>query len=213
MAKTNAPLLSFGASGTVAKTQVYATWRGVPYVRRHVVPSNPNSTGQQSTRNVFSYLNALWKQYPSAARTPWTAFASGQPFTDRNAFIGKNTAILRPGTDLTGFLGSPGAKGGLAATAVVATPGSGQLSVAVTAPAIPTGWTINKAVGIAIRDVDPHTSTFFTTTEAEDATSPYTVVLTGLSTNLYLVSCWFEWMKPDGSLAYGVSVNTTGTPT
>lgn len=213
MARTNGPLLSLGASGSIAKTQVYSTWRGVPYVRRHVTPANPNTSGQQSTRNVFGYLNGLWKQYPSAAQAPWTLFASGQPLTNRNAFIGQNVKVLRPGTDLTGFIGSPGAKGGLAPASISVTPGTGQLTVAVTAPAIPTGWTIAKAVAIAIKDLDPHSSTDFTTVEGEDASSPYSIVLTGLATSLYLVSAWLQWTKPDGSTAYGVSVNGTGTPT
>lgn len=213
MATITAPLLSFGASGQVGKTQVYSTWRGRPYVRRHVVPANPNSTGQQSTRSVFSFLNSIWKQYPAEAQAPWTLFASGQPLTNRNAFIGQNVKALRPGSTLAAFIGSPGAKGGLAPTGITVTPGTGQLTVAVTAPTLPTGWTIAKAVAIAIRDGDPHSSTFFTTTEGEDASSPYSIVLSSLSTNLYRVSAWLVWTKPDGSTAYGLSLNGSGTPT
>jgi hypothetical protein len=140
-------------------------------------------------------------------------FASGQPLTNRNGFIGKNVAILRPGTDLTGFVASPGAKGGLAPVSVTPTGGVGSITVAIVAPTPPTGWTVTEADAIAIRNLDPHSSTNYTTASGSDASSPYSIVLSSLAAGSYLVAGWLKWQKPDGSTAYGVSVNGTATAT
>lgn len=50
MAKLKAPLLSFGASGQIAKSLVYFAWKGLNVVRQHVVPANPNTASQQTQR-------------------------------------------------------------------------------------------------------------------------------------------------------------------
>lgn len=213
MAKVNAPLLSFGAGGTVAKTQVYSKWKGRPYVRQHVIPSNPNSADQQLTRNTFSWLNQVWKNAPSLLQDPWDLYAQGQVLTGRNAFVGQNTRVLRSQTDLAAMIFSPGAKGGIIAANVVTTPGAGQLSVAITAPALPTGWTITQGIAVAIRDQDPQTEILYSVASGFDATDPYAVVLTGLTASeLYRVGAWFEYAKPDGSTAYGASFLSSGTP-
>jgi len=93
------------------------------------------------------------------------------------------------------------------------TPGSGQLTVDVTAPSpVPSGWTIAKAVVAAIRDQDPDTGTLFTITAGEDSTSTYQVVLTGLAAQLYQVRAWLVWNRPDGKLAYSPDIADTDTP-
>jgi hypothetical protein len=50
MAKLKAPLLSFGASGQIAKTVVYFPWKGLNVARKHVVPANPDTLDQQTQR-------------------------------------------------------------------------------------------------------------------------------------------------------------------
>src|SRR3546814_12612164 len=84
MAKTTAPLLSFGADGQIAKTMVYSKWKGIPYVRRHVVPANPQTVAQQLTRTTFSQLREMWKIAPAIAQLPWDTFAIGRPFLGLN---------------------------------------------------------------------------------------------------------------------------------
>ena len=213
MATNTAPLLSFSASGQVAKTQVYSHWRGVPYVRKYVVPANPQTAGQTETRSVFTWLSNIWKNSGSLQQAPWTLFTAGQPLYNRNSFMGKNIKVLRPGTTTTAFIGSPGAKGGLAPTSIAVTPGANQLTVAFTNPTAPTGWTLAAAVAMAVLNADPHTSTTYTTVAGEDDTTFNSVVLTGLAASLYTVSAWLQWTKPDGTTAYGVSINATATPT
>jgi len=214
MAKTTAPLLSFDASGTVAKTQTYARWKGRPYVRRYAIPSNPQTSEQSLTRNTFSFLNNVYKFAPPEVTAPWTAYIRGLAMTERNAFQKFNLAALRPETDLALMVLSPGALGGLPPSAVVATPGDDQLSIAITAPtSVPTGWTIQEAVAAVILDQDPQAPTDFAIHADVDTTSTYTIVITDLAAALQQVFAWFVWNRPDGRLAYSPSIQTSATPT
>ena len=213
MAKTTAPLLSFGASGAIAKTQVYSKWRGVAYARRHVIPANPNSTGQQSTRNVFRTMTEAWKVAPALLVAPWNAYAAGQSFLGRNAFIGQNIGQMRGESDMQLFVGSPGAKGGLPPTSISLTAGSGQIQVDFTNPDAPIGWTLDSAIAVAVPDQDPGLTFGGPFTAAEDATTQAQVTLTGLDTVLHVVVAWLEWTKANGQTAYSASLIDTATPT
>lgn len=213
MAQPTAPLLSFGASGQIAKTLVYSRWKGRPYVRRYVIPANPQSAAQQTTRNTFAWGNQVWKLAPQDFQAPWNAFASGQVLTGRNAFLSSVVSNLRGDADLTDLVFSPGAKGGLAPDALATTPGVGTITADITEPSLPTGWAITSAYAAAIRDQDPATGILFAITSGADVATPFQVVLSGLDAQLYQVGAWFEFTKADGSVAYGPSLETTETPT
>lgn len=216
MAKTIAPLLSFGAGGQIARTGVYSSWKGIPYVRRYVVPANPRTTAQMVTRNLFKKLQSMWLLMPATGKAPFEANAQGRPFTPSNAFTKLNVTGIdteTPPTDMDFFKGSPGAKGGLPPASLIITPGSGQLSAAVGTPSLPPGWTINMAAGIAFLDQDPQTPFEGTIQAQTDASSPYALVFTGLTASeVYQVSAWIVWNRPDGSLAYSTSLTAQGTP-
>lgn len=214
MAKTTAPLLSFGASGALAKTLVYSTWKGRPYARRHVIPANPKTVAQTLTRDVFASANSIWKIAPTLFIENWNRFATGQVLTGRNAFISRFVRDNRSESDLLSMTFCPGAKGGLAPLTLVITPGSTQLSCVVTAPTPPDGWTLTSIIAAAIRDQDPASGTLYEITAGEDVSSPFDVVLTGLTASvLYAVGAWTKWAKPDGSIAYGPSIQDSDTPT
>lgn len=51
MAKVSGALFSIDASGTYAGKLVFAKWKGRQYVRNHVIPSNPMTIGQVTSRN------------------------------------------------------------------------------------------------------------------------------------------------------------------
>lgn len=214
MSKVSAPLLSFDASGAIAKTQVYAQWKGRPYVRRYVKPANPNTTEQQVTRNLFRWLNDIFKFYPGSAVAAWNAYADSLRITDRNAFIKQNLGPMRGETDINNMVISPSAKSGLIAAAINLTAGTEQITVALTAPSLPTGWTIVAAFAAAIPQQDPNTDVDFSVTAGTDATDPYSIVLTGLTAaQAYLVGGWFQYQRPDGTFAYGQSLQALATPT
>lgn len=214
MAKPTGPLLSFGASGQIAKTAVFSRWKGRPYVRRHVVPANPQTAEQSLTRDVFTWASNVWKQAPALLVAPWDRFAVGQVITGRNHFMGSMVTALRGETDLANMVFSPGAKGGLPPSTVSAAAGVGEIVVTFTTPTPPTGWTIQAHVAACIKDQDPNTDTDYLIVAAEDAAPPLeTVTLPGLDTVLYQVGGWLRWLKPDGSIAYGPSLIDTATPT
>jgi hypothetical protein len=216
MAAVTAPLLSFGASGQIAKTQVYSSWKGRPYVRRYVTPANPQSTEQSITRNTFSWLNSVWKIAPADFRTAWTVAAKGQVLTDRNLWIKKNLAVLRSMADLTGIIMSPGAKGGLVGTVVI-TPGNDLITVDGTPPdPLPAGWTVKRMIAAVIRQQDPASGLLYEITTMDDLTDPYSVVFTALeSVQAYMVGAWFEYQKSAlaTDLAYGPSTGLVATTT
>lgn len=212
MARTIAPLLSFGASGAIAKTQVYSSWKGRPYARRYVIPSNPNSVDQQETRNTFRWLNNVWKFMPAGAVAAWQLYGQNNRFTDRNGFIKINLSDLREEATLANFIFSPAAGGGLVAAGISVTPGATQLAVTLTAPTLPTGWTITKAIAAAVRQQDPQSGVLYTVFTAEDAATPFVPTITGLAAaQVYVVGGWFEFLKADGNPAYGQALMTTGT--
>lgn len=214
MAKVTGALLSFGSSGQIGKTIVMSKWRGRPYARQHVVPANPQTSAQTLTRNAFSWLQAVFAFGTSFFVTTWTAAASGQVLTNRNAWTKANLPTLRPATDITGILFSAGAKGGLPPAGISVAATSGTLTVTLTAPALPSGWSITRAIAVAVRAQNPQSGTLYTMTEATDTTAPYSgMALTSLTSGqVYEVGGWFEFLKPDGTTAYGASLQTTGTP-
>lgn len=215
MAKTTAPLLSFGAGGQIGRTQVYSRWRGVPYARRYVVPANPRTAEQTKTRSAFAQLREMWKVSPELQTTPWNAFAQGRPFLGFNKYIGENLRVLRGQADMTNFIGSPGAKGGLPPVDVTAVPTAtpGEISVTFGLPDPPLGWTLNSIVAVGFRNQAP--DDFFTgpyVADSEPAPAD-TLVLTGLdSGEEAIVSGWLVWNKPDGTLAYSVGTTIKATP-
>jgi len=214
MARTRAPLLSWGASGKIADTQVYSTWKGRPYVRQHVIPTNPNSAGQQLTRNTFSYLNRLWQYLPAGALGAWDLYATNSRFTARNGWLKQNVGPLRSETDLELITLSPAAGSGIIAASITATGGNDQVTIDLVAPSLPTGWTITKAWAMVVANVDPQTSDVYSVGSGSDATSTYQVVITGLlSVQEYVCAAWFEYLKPDGSTAYGLNLIDTATTT
>lgn len=213
MARTVAPLLSFSAGGQIAKTQVYSVWKGRPYVRRYVVPSNPNSAAQQETRGAFKWLMNVWKFFPASAAEAWKAYADSLQITDRNAFAKANVSPLRSASDLTDFTLSPSARSGIIAADMNLTVGAGQVTVDLVEPSLPEGWAVVSAYAAAIRQQDPQTGAFYDVVAGSDASTPYSIVLTGLTSGqAYVVGGWFKFAKPDGSFAFGRSLQAVATP-
>jgi hypothetical protein len=214
MAKTTGPMLSLGGSGTIAKTITYSKWKGVPYARQRVIPANPQTTAQTTTRTTFANASNIWKGAPSLFTAPWDRFAVGQPLSGRNAFMKEFVARLRGQADLTAMLFAPSAKGGTPLDSIGLAAGSEQITVTPVSPTPPTGWTLTAIIAAAIVDDDPEDMTDYTLTVVSEASPVTTIVLTGLTpTVLYRVGAWPQWAKPDGSIAYGQSISDSATPT
>lgn len=216
MATVVAPLLSFEGSGQIAKTQVYSSWKGIPYVRRYTVPANPRSADQTLTRTAFSWLNFAWRTAPLDFVAPWTAAVQGRPLINRNLFLKANVSMLRSASDLTGMVLSPGAKGGIASPITV-TPGNDQLTFAGVTPApLPAGWTIIGMVGAAIKQQDPQADQDYEIFTVVDNSDPYSVVMTGLeSVTAYVAAGWWVYQRSASltDLAYSAAIAAEYTTT
>jgi len=214
MATVTAPLLSFGASGQIAKSQVYSTWKGRPYVRRHVTPSNPQTAEQYLTRNAFTWLQQVYKFAPASITDAWDAYIAGRVMTGRNAFTKANLPTLRPANDLNVFTMSPGALGGMPPTNFTVTPGNNQLTLAADLPTdVPAGWTAPTFVFAAIKDQDPQVDADYTITVATDAATPFSQILALADATLYQCFAFIKWTRPDGRFAYSPSLQDTGLTT
>jgi len=212
MAKVVAPLLAFEAKGQIAKTHVYANWRGVPYARRYVIPANPKTAAQKQTRGVFLWLNYSWKIMAADVQAVWTAATKGQPLMNRNDWIKSNLTNLRgltgaATTDLLKLVVSPGVNAGIAfATMVLADNAAHALTNTGTAPALPTGWAITKYHAITWAKQSAATDTKYASEYGSVAApGPYAVTLaTGAGT--YDSMGFFEMTKPDGTTAFSPSL-------
>lgn len=110
MAIIQAPFLSLGAKGQVAKTLVASTWKGVKTMRHYVKPANPRSTAQTTQRKLFADVVAYWHAVSTdeETTTAWNrlALVSGKPQSGFNAFssaqvrLGKLTGKLLAGSKL-----------------------------------------------------------------------------------------------------------------
>jgi len=215
MPKTTAPLLSFDARGQIAKTQVYSSWRGVSYVRRYVIPANPQTDAQMKTRNIFGMLNQAWLFAPATVRAPWDAFATGKPLTGRNKFIGDNVKALGRSltpTTMADFIFSPGALGGLPPTTLTLTPAATSITASVVLPEAPSGWTLTSSVAAAIPNLNPTAAFGGVWAVNEETADPDTNAITGLTAATdYVVGLWLTWTRPDAKIAYSVSLSDTAT--
>ena len=204
MAKTTAPLMSFEAAGQLGNALVFSKWKGRPYARRYTIPANPDTAAQQTVRNSFQWLQRTWPFLPSATRASWTLYADNSRFTERNGWTKINQPLLRSETDLTNILLSTAAGGGIASGGATFTAASQAITIAITAPTLPSGWSIVAAHSCAIEDGNPQTGFTPDIAAGTDTTDPYEPNISGLlATTQYVVNAWFEYLKPDGSSAYG----------
>ena len=90
MALVTGPLLSLEASGQVAGSIVFSKWKGRPYVRQLVRPSNPKSAGQVSTRAMFRFLASAWASMTTAQQATWESLAAADTVSPFNAYMAWN---------------------------------------------------------------------------------------------------------------------------
>jgi hypothetical protein len=70
MAKANAPLFSFGASGKLANALVYYGWKGLNCIRSYVVPANPKTAAQVTQRGYMDDAVGLIHTCQALASNP-----------------------------------------------------------------------------------------------------------------------------------------------
>lgn len=94
MAKTNGPLFSLEASGTIGKAITYGKNKGRNFVRVRVTPANPQTAAQTGVRSNFAGLVLLWKANTAALESAFNTIATQKQISAFNAFIGFNQKRL-----------------------------------------------------------------------------------------------------------------------
>lgn len=134
MAKTTGPLMSLAASGSVAGTIVFSSWKGRSYVRQLVRPSNPQTGPQMGNRAMMRFLSRTWAYNVLNTVAYWATVAARTSISPFNAFVAASqsafarggmptqdpTATTTPYSDTPSFTVTPGIK---SATLVI-TPGT-----------------------------------------------------------------------------------------
>ena len=95
MVKLAGPAMSLAASGKLAGTLVFGTWKGRPYARTLVTPANPQSALQVSSRAMLKFLAQAWTNVGSTPQGSWSDLADAKRISPFNAYVGKNAARWR----------------------------------------------------------------------------------------------------------------------
>lgn len=95
MVKVLGPMFSFEASGTIGNIATFSKWKGRPYVRQRVIPSNPKSPLQVSTRAMMKFLSQAWIDVGGTPQASWDELAAAAQISPFNAFISRNQQRFR----------------------------------------------------------------------------------------------------------------------
>lgn len=95
MVKVSGPMMSFDASGKIAKTAVFAKWKGRNYVRKLVTPANPKSALQVSVRAMLKFLSQQWAGIGSTPQGTWDDLAAATQISPFNAYVSRNQSRWR----------------------------------------------------------------------------------------------------------------------
>jgi hypothetical protein len=114
MAKVSGPLFSLDARGQVGKAIVFSFWKGVNYVRQHVVPNNPQSSLQTAIRDLVTDASVAWKlgstiggiDIDAAYKLDFNTAAAGQAYSGFDLYM-KDTIALNGGSAYDGSLAIP----------------------------------------------------------------------------------------------------------
>jgi len=87
MARTKGPLFSLEASGTVGNVITYSQWKGRNYVRRHVVPQNPQTAEQVNVRKAMALCVEYWQTIGGEVQPTFNAFAKSTGMSGFNQFV------------------------------------------------------------------------------------------------------------------------------
>lgn len=85
--KVTGPGMSLSASGSLAGTLVYSRWKGRPYIRQLVIPSNPKSPAQTAFRGMWGFLSNQWKNFAPEDWALWVPLGEQGNYSPFNAYV------------------------------------------------------------------------------------------------------------------------------
>lgn len=195
--------MSLAASGSVAKTLTYAHWKGRPYVRQLVTPSNPRSTAQYFTRAMMAFLARAWahmEAFSSGSQATWQDLAKQGNFSPFNAFVKTNmmrwTQLQGPILMATGA----GSNTDNTITAFTATAGVRQIAISFHDAANNAGWDYSIVLDPANGATPPITLTrLIMQNETPGVAATLTGQMSGLDPGTYSVALYQGHI--DGSIS------------
>lgn len=142
MVKVYGPLMGLDASGTIAKALVFSKWKGRNYVRKHVVPANPQTVLQVAIREMMKFLAQRWSSTTAPEKASWTTAAKAETISNFNAYVSAN--MVRWRQLLAPSALTPAAETGTFQASGAATAAGGHHQAVVTFPiaAVNDGWGI-----------------------------------------------------------------------
>jgi hypothetical protein len=90
MVKLAGPMMSLEASGTIANAITFAKWKGRPYARQRVIPTNPKSVKQVSVRAMMTFLTQYWASQTAPNKATWDVAAKAAAISTFNAYVAAN---------------------------------------------------------------------------------------------------------------------------
>ena len=119
---------------------------------------------------------------------------------EQSAKIGPS--LSRGQTTIGDLVFSRAASDGVPAGALSVIGGAGKVTVALTPPILPEGWTIDSAFAAAMEQKAAELPATFHVGCRTSA--PYTFDISGLAQGeTYVVGAWFQMTRPDGAMSYG----------
>ena len=86
MGKTVLPGMSLQTSGKFGGAIVFASWKGRPYIRQLVKPSNPKSDAQIGVRAGMKFMGPNWRLLSAADQATFDAPAQAAQITSFNVY-------------------------------------------------------------------------------------------------------------------------------
>lgn len=83
-------MMSLAASGSLGKAITFSSWKGRPYARELVIPSNPKSGAQVGRRSMFKFLAQNWAALSAADKATWQTLADEIVASPFNAYLRYN---------------------------------------------------------------------------------------------------------------------------
>lgn len=73
---------------------VFGTWKGRPYIRRHVIPANPETEGRRYQKNLMKKVVAWWHDIPDSLKTWCGTMAQNYGISGANLFVRDNVRAM-----------------------------------------------------------------------------------------------------------------------
>jgi len=140
MVKLTGPCFSLTASGTLGDTITYSNWKGTPYARQRVVPTNPKTAAQSGVRSMFAFLAAAWAAIAALSQATWDAAAAANSYSAFNAYMSSNMLRWRNHNPPTQASPAAEASTPLTVSNMTLTGGLGFINIALTPSAATNIW-------------------------------------------------------------------------